>query len=77
MISTHPFINDLSEKTMEELGDTIANLGNKVMFYSRMGNQAMVNQIMMVQESYRQEYRKRQDELWAKKDQKQPKINIQ
>jgi hypothetical protein len=62
----HPFIGDLSEKTMEELQETISNLTSKLTFASRSGRYDMVNQINMAIGNYKQEYQKRQQELWDK-----------
>ena len=55
----HPFINDLSDKTLEELQDTLSSLGNKLTFAYRTANQPMIHQLQMVLESYKKEYDKR------------------
>lgn len=74
---THPLIGDLSDKTLEELQETISNLTGKISFASRMHNQAMMNQLIMVLNSYKNEYSKRQMELLEKKSgQIGGKINI-
>lgn len=67
MRSSHPLVGSLSEKSLEELTETISNLNKKISFMSRMHNQAMLNQLYMILESYNTEYRKRQDDLWNKK----------
>lgn len=64
---SHPLVGSLGEKTLEELSETISNLNKKISFVSRMNNQAVLNQLFMVLESYNTEYRKRQDEMWNKK----------
>lgn len=64
---SHPLVGSLSDKTLEELSETIATLNKKINFVSRMNNQAVLNQLFMVLESYRTEYSKRQDEMWNKK----------
>lgn len=64
----HPFINDLSKKSMDELQNTITDLMGKVNFAHRMGNQPMINQLHMIMESYRNEYSKRIAELNKKQD---------
>ena len=70
-------IGDLSSKTLEELQETINNLNNKVAFMSRMHNQTMMNQLIMALNSYRNEYSKRQEEMWNKKsEQLKGKIDI-
>lgn len=63
----HPFIGDLSEKSMEDLGNTINSLNKNLQFAFRRGNQQMVNQINMALNSYRGEYNRRQQEIWDKK----------
>jgi len=62
----HPFINDLSDKTLEELQDTISNLNNKLTFAYRTGNGPLIHQLNMVIESYRNQHRKKMDEIFAK-----------
>jgi len=64
---THPLIGDLSSKTTEELEETIARLNKNLTFAGRMNNQAMFNQLIMTINTYREEYRRRQDEIWNKK----------
>jgi ribosomal protein L29 len=63
---SHPFISDLSDKTMEELQATITQLLGKLTFAQRMQNRVMVNQLYMVIDSYKTEYNKRMDELLNK-----------
>lgn len=65
----HPFIQDLSDKTMEELLESISKLTKQQQFMFRMGKADVVNQINMIINSYRSEYQKRQKELWDKKSQ--------
>jgi len=65
----HPFVQDLSNKTMEELLEAISKLQKQQQFMFRMGRADVVNQINMVINSYRSEYQKRQKELWDKKSQ--------
>jgi hypothetical protein len=64
---THPLIGDLSSKTTEELEETINRLNKNLAFVGRMQNQAMFNQLLMTINTYREEYRRRQDEIWNKK----------
>jgi len=71
----HPFINDLSGKTLEELQKTISDLTSKLNFAYRTGNQPLINQLLMVMESYKKEQYKKVDEL-LKKQNIQTKINI-
>jgi hypothetical protein len=73
----HPFINDLSGLTLEELGEKISNLNKQLSFMSRMNKPEMVGQIQMALVSYRAEYLRRQQELWDKKPEGlDKKINI-
>jgi len=72
----HPFISNLSDKTVEELQNTISSLTNKLTFAYRTGNRPLVNQLNMAIESYKKEYSKKMDDLVKKKD-LGDKINIQ
>ena len=71
----HPFISDLSDKTLEEIQTTLSDLSSKLIFAHRMQNQPLVHQLNMVMDSYREEYSKKMDEL-IKKQNMQGKINI-
>ena len=64
----HPFINDLSNKNMEELQNTITKLNGNLNFAYRMQNQAMIQQLQMIISSYRSEYNKRMDDLYKKQN---------
>lgn len=64
----HPFISDLSAKSLEELQSTITDLQGKLNFAFRMGNSAMISQLRMVIESYQTESAKRLDELYKKQN---------
>ena len=57
----HPFINDLSGKTLEELQTTISGLMSKLNFAYRTGNGALIHQLLMALESYKTEYAKKMD----------------
>lgn len=71
----HPFINDLTGKTIEELQNTIQDLTKKLNFVYRSQNGPMIQQMLMVLESYKAEYSKRIDEVY-KKQNLGNKINI-
>ena len=62
----HPFINDLSDKSLEDLQDTISDLNKKLTFAYRTGNGPLINQIQMVIESYRNQHTKKMDAIFAK-----------
>jgi hypothetical protein len=72
----HPFISSLSDKSVEELQETISSLTSKLTFAHRTGNRALINQLNMAMESYKKEYSKKMDEMVKKKD-LDNKINIQ
>lgn len=71
----HPFINDLSDKTVEELQTTISGLMTKLSFAYRTNNPALISQLNMALNSYREEYQKKLDEL-VNKQNIQTKIQI-
>jgi hypothetical protein len=71
----HPFINNISDKSLEELQETISNLMSKLTFAYRTGNSQLINQINMALESYRNAYQKKMDDL-IKKQNIQTQINI-
>jgi hypothetical protein len=64
----HPFINDLSNKSLEELQATISTLMGKLTFAYRMGNAPLIHQLQMVLESYRTEYNKQMDAMFKKQN---------
>lgn len=63
----HPLIGDLTGKTMEELEETIQKLNKNLAYVSRTRNQPLINQLLMTIETYRSEFKRRQDEIWNKK----------
>ena len=71
----HPFINDLSDKSLEDLQSTITDLMSKLTFAYRTQNAPLVQQLLMAIESYKSEYNKKMDELIAKQNLK-TKIDI-
>lgn len=64
----HPFISDLSDKTIEELQETLSDLTTKLTFAYRMQNNAMVSQLQMVIESYKNEHNRKLDALFEKQN---------
>lgn len=72
----HPFINDLSDKNMDEIQNKISELNTKLGFAYRTGNRALIHQITMALESYRSAYSKQMDEM-MKKQQLKSTINVQ
>lgn len=71
----HPFITDLSDKSLENLLETINNLNQKLNFAYRTQNGALINQIRMAIDSYNTEYQKRMNEMY-KKSNIEKQINI-
>lgn len=65
----HPFIGDLSTKTLDDLLETITKLNKQQQYMFRLGKAEMVNQIGMAIASFQNEYNKRQKEMWDKKTQ--------
>ena len=63
---THPFVQDLSSKDLEELKEKIALLTKKLNIAYSMGNSSVIHQLNMALESYRQEYKKKMDEQLKK-----------
>ena len=64
----HPFIHDLSDKTLEDLQTAISGLTSKLTFAYRTGNQALIHQLNMAIESYRNAYQKKMDDLIKKQN---------
>lgn len=62
----HPFINDLSDKTVDELQTAISGLMNKLTFAYRTGNGPLIHQLNMAIESYKDAYSKKMDEMMGK-----------
>ena len=64
----HPFMPDISGKSIDELQKSIQDLTSKLTFAHRTGKEFMINQINMVLEGYKKEYSKRMDELYKKQN---------
>ena len=64
----HPFITDLSDKSLEDLQTTISNLSSKLTFAYRTQNGPLISQLNMVLESYRNAYKKKMDEMIGKQN---------
>lgn len=64
----HPFITDLSDKTMEELQEAISSITSKLTFSYRTRNQPLISQLSMALDSYRAEYGRRMDEMYSKQN---------
>ena len=64
----HPFISDLSDKSIEDLQETLSELTSKLGFAHRTQNQPLIHQLELVQNSYITEHRRKLDKLFADKD---------
>jgi len=64
----HPFIHGLDQLSLDELQEKISSLTSKLTFSSRMHNHAMSGQLLMVLESYQNEYNRRMEELYKKQN---------
>lgn len=71
----HPFIHDLSEKSMEDLQKIIQDLTAKLMYVYKTQNGALIQQLQMALDSYNTEYKNRMDAIY-KKQNLSNKINI-
>ena len=68
----HPFINNLSDKSLEDLQTSITDLMKKLNFAYSMQNGPMIHQISMVLESYKAEHNKKMDEIMKKQNLQTP-----
>lgn len=64
----HPFISDLSDKSLDDLTKTLTDLQGKLNWARRSSNPGLVNQMQMVIESYQSEYQKRMDAMYKKQN---------
>lgn len=59
----HPFLSNLSDKSLEELQQTLTELMNKLTFAYRMGNGPLIHQLNMAIESYRTAYTDKMNDM--------------
>jgi hypothetical protein len=64
----HPLIGDLSNLTIDELGEKIADLNKKLSMAMRTGNGHLCNQIRMAIESHNVKYQEKLQESYKKSD---------
>ena len=64
----HPFINksDLSNKSLEELQETLSSLTTKMNFAMASGNQPLLNQLRMAVTSYQAQHKKKLEDAKAR-----------
>lgn len=72
----HPFVQDLSDKTVEELQEKITDLSRKLKFAYSTQNGTMIHQLQMIIESYTVAYNKKITEL-IKKQNIQTQVKIE
>lgn len=72
----HPFVNNLSDKSLDELQNTIQSLTMKLTFAYRTSNGPLIHQLYMALESYKAEHAKKMDAL-IKKQNMHTKIKIE
>ena len=63
----HPFINNLEDMTLEQLGSKVSELHKKLNIAHRMGNGYLCDQIRMAIESYNGKYKQKMRALSAPK----------
>ena len=66
----HPFIHDLDELSLEQLGTKISELNKKLGIAYRTGNSYLCDQIRMAINSYQTKYQQKSAEMLAPKDSK-------
>lgn len=59
----HPFVGNLSDKSMDELTESINKLNKSLAFSMRSNRYDMANQIKMILETYRSELNRQQRKL--------------
>jgi hypothetical protein len=64
----HPLIGDLSNLTLDELGEKIADLNRKLSMAMRTGNGHLCNQIRMAIESHNVKYQEKLQDSYKKSD---------
>jgi len=68
MSMEHPFISDLSNKSLEECQETLSSLTTKINFAYNTGNQPLVHQLQMAIASYKSETNKRLNALFDREN---------
>ena len=64
----HPFITDLSNLSFEDLQEKIADLSKKINYAYKSQNSSLINQMLMVLDSYNTEYQTRIDDMYKKQN---------
>jgi hypothetical protein len=63
----HPFIHNLEDMTLEQLGSKVSELHKKLSIAHRMGNSYLCDQIRMALNSYNNKYQQKMKALTAPK----------
>jgi len=63
----HPFIHNLEDMTLEQLGSKVSELHKKLAIAHRMGNGYLCDQIRMALNSYNNKYQQKMKTLTAPK----------
>jgi len=63
----HPFINNLDDQTLEQLGSKISELNKKLGIAMRSGNPYLCDQIRMAIDSYYNKQQEKMAELYKPK----------
>ena len=74
----HPLIGDLKDLNLEQLQGKLSEINKKLSFSYKTNNQALINQLQLVQSSYQTEYNRKMKELMPKDydDEHNDKIDI-
>lgn len=62
----HPFIEDIDEKSVEQLLDQLNKIDRNINFAMRNGNRSLVNQLLMAKNSYQTVYSRKMAEQLEK-----------
>jgi len=65
---THPFMPDLSDKSLDELQEKMGELTKNLNFAYKMQNSAVISQLQMILSGYREAYSKKMDEMMSKQN---------
>jgi len=64
----HPLIGDLTDLNLEQLQGKLSEINKRLSFSYKTGNQALINQLQLVQYSYQAEYNRKMQALMPKDD---------
>jgi len=64
----HPLIGNLSDLNLEQLQGKLSEINKRLSFSYKTGNQALINQLQLVQSSYQAEYDRKMQAMMPKDD---------